>query len=175
MLIRLALALFEFFVFLQLIVSAVPYALGILLMSCIVFWNESDKAFAHSSEFNFITYRKLQVFEKLINACVRNRIFLVIAKAAPAAQILTGFVTVHYHSSMQHSHVVCLLILLFISVIFTVIFFGLAGNIYTKSGRWLVTEQNRNQSQKIGRRVISSMMPLRIFLGLTLWMSSPRW
>ncbi|OXA44438.1 hypothetical protein Fcan01_20766 [Folsomia candida] len=45
-------------------------------------------------EANHIEYRKVQVFEKLLNACTRAQIFLTAALIMPASQIIISFVAI---------------------------------------------------------------------------------
>lgn len=140
-------ALFNLLFISKMIVSAVPYATYILLTGIIVLWNESEQAFSTCSESSFLKYRKLQVVEKLVNSCERNRIFPIIAMAA-VMEIMGGFVAIKYHSSVETTHLVSLLTIVLLCLVFTVIVFGGAGSIYKKSCRWLITAKNHNQAHK---------------------------
>lgn len=160
---RLFLATFEFFAFSQMLLPSILYAFFMLLAAIILLWDEAERKFVNCAELNLIKYRKLQVLEKLINSCVRGRIFPVLAVTAPYVQVMCVFVAVKFHFSLETSHLVALLMLVFLSVLFNVIVFSGAGHIHIKSCRWLVAAKIQYKSHKIRSRVIKSMIPLRIW------------
>lgn len=164
-LIRLLLAIFEFLVISQIIQSAIPYGLFLLLSGIILLWDEVEKAFSNSSGNHVVNkYRKLQVLEKLINACVRTRVFPVLTFACPSVQMLSGFAIIKLNSSMKLSHFFTLAVMYFAAALFGIIVLGGAGTIFTKSHRCLVA-QNWLKTNKIQRRELKSLQPLRIWFG----------
>lgn len=165
-LIRLGLALFESMVIWQIIASVVPYAAFILLLGILFLWDETETVIRHGNGGFLRRYRNLQVLEKLVNSCVRYRIFSIVAMASPILQVFAGFALVKHHSSLELSHLVFLGMEVFMSFFFgNIVIFGGAGAIFGKSKGLLVKEANRCRSHKILRREIQALMPLKIWLG----------
>lgn len=90
-LVRLALALFEFLVIFQLVQAAQPYGLFMLMCFVILLWDEAERTYASLSHPIVSKYRGLQLLEKLINSSVRTRVFPGLAIICPSVQVMSGF------------------------------------------------------------------------------------
>lgn len=143
--------------------SGLPYGLFMLMGGTLLLWDESSKAF--NNQMFLSKYRALQVLEKLINSCVTTRIFPIVAVASPSVQIFCGFVIIEYHSSLEFLHFAALLIVVFTGVVFNLVLFGAGKRIYSKSLRELTAAKKASCQNKCQRRVVKSMMPLRIWFG----------
>lgn len=169
--VRVVLAIFEGLVTSQMLIAAVLYAVVILLMTFILFWLEMDTVFHSKCESSAAIkrYRRVQVMEKLINSCVRERIFPLISVAYPIVQVFGAVALVKLHDTMEWSHLIFVMTEPLSVSIFGVLVFGLAGFVYSKSCRWIVSEKHgctrSNKKDKIQRRELKSMMPLRIWFG----------
>lgn len=167
---RFVLALLEYVILTQMVLSGYLYAVFMLLSGIIFLWNESEKAFCshgNCKRNKFMTkYRQLQVMEKVINSCIRFRIFPLHAMVSPTVQILSCYAIVKLHSSMELSHLVSLLVTAFVSFVFgNLIVFGGAAMIYSKSCGCLVTAKDWHKNHKIHKRVMHSMTPLKCWFG----------
>lgn len=165
-LIRIGLALLEFLVVTHLLVSELPYGLFMLLGGILTLWDAFQKTVVnYGSEIVILKYRKMQVLEKLVNSCLQSRVFPIMAMVSPIAQIFTGFAIVEFHSSMDLSHMVSMLVFLAGSSLVNLSVFAGAGSICCKSLKWLKAAKNCHMTNKVQKRAIKSMTPLRIFFG----------
>lgn len=165
-LIRLALDFFEFMFLSHLLVSVTPYVILILMCGIIFLWNGCQRSLGNPMRYIYrANYRKLLILEKLVNACVRYRIFPIVAMGCPIVEIVGCSVIIKLHSTLEMSQLVSLMILFFYCTIYNVLFINAAGIIHSKSVAWLVEANKGCWRNKILRREIQSTMPLRLWFG----------
>lgn len=150
----------------QMMLAGIPHGLFMLMGGTLILWDEFNRVFSSNLDSpRFLKkYRELQVLEKLNNSCLRFNTFSKMAFACPIVEIFSGFAIVKLHHSMDIFYLVALLVAKFVAALVNLVVFG-AGSIYSQSWKWLQTEQNLRKGNKFERRVIKSMMPLRIWFG----------
>jgi hypothetical protein len=138
----------------------------ILMSGILHLWEQSSKKLSSYEEHVLVSYRKLQVFEKLLNSCVKAYIFPISSVIGPILQILTGFTLIHTHNTLGVSE------LLFFGVIFidtgvviNILFFTGAKQSFSQSEEWLSKMKRIHGKDKKNRRILRSMMPLRVWFG----------
>lgn len=166
--VRIFFASLELILFINITISSIYYLLLIFLSGVAFLWVECR---TFIKEFNagfarIVGYRKFQVFEKLLNSCIRSMIFLVTALIIPAFQILIFFAAIKLHHSGDPNsfevfvfgwcYVVCL--------VFTVIVFTSTAQINNLSKTWILRCKWGNV-KKLERMVYKSLKPLRLEFG----------
>lgn len=162
---RCALAILEFLFISQILVSEIFYLVFILLSAIIILWNECKKC---PDTLSARKYRNLMILEKLINSCVRARIFTIITMLCPILQIFGSYIIIKFHSSLEWSQLITVIMIDYYCILYNVMALGGAGSIHSKSCEWLIMTKNdclEHKSNKFRRREIKSMTPLRIWFG----------
>ncbi|XP_035711269.1 uncharacterized protein LOC118436774 [Folsomia candida] len=148
--------------------GATYYVIIELLTGVIFLWIECQ-VFIRKCEAGLtsqIEYRKVQMFEKILNACTRNTIFLKTALLTPSLQIFVSFAVITMHLSNQVDSLVTamfLLIYLF-DLAFTLQIFSSAAKVNTASRKWIKSCKGKN-TKKIERKIHKSLAPLRLMFG----------
>lgn len=112
----------------------------------------------------YMSYRELQVFEKLFNSCIQGRIFPIFVTVCPVVEILGGFACVRLHLGMNSFEVAFILMETGLVTGFTLVFFSGAGKIYTGSVSWL-RDCKVGENCKVNRKLLASLTPLKFRFG----------
>ncbi|OXA44439.1 hypothetical protein Fcan01_20765 [Folsomia candida] len=164
--IKLLFAAMEFLVFMQSGLGAAYYIITLLLtgvtfvlIECGTFVKLHKMGVADQIE-----YRRVQILEKLLNACTRKQIFLTTALIAPACQMTLSFVAVKLLHSGHGLMAVAFMWMYLVVWSFTVITFSAAAKLYGVSQKW-ITECKRTDRKKCARKFQISLKPLRLEFG----------
>lgn len=164
---RLIFAALEFFILMQVTVRATFYVVLVLLTDFIFLWIECGIFISNnvSSKIYQIEYRKVQVLEKVLNACTRKSIFLKTAFLMPTFQMFMSFVTIIlYHSENQSFMSVAFLWVYFLTLSVTLLIFSAAAQIYRMSENW-VGSCKFGKRKSWERKFRKSLIPLRLQFG----------
>lgn len=125
------------------------------------------KALAESCatlEDQIILYRGIQIYEKIQNSCIRDRIFLTLALLGPLLQVLTGFAVIEVENSGNFSmSVVCGLLYCIMSSL-TLFTFSITGQVNEVSLNWIAARRGLCKT-KIERKTMRSLVAVRIQFG----------
>ncbi|OXA39894.1 hypothetical protein Fcan01_25294 [Folsomia candida] len=93
----------EFVIAMQLAFGGIYYIAIILLSGVIFLWIECQTFIRRfrTGLVDQLEYRKVQIFEKILNACTRDRIFLKAAILMPSLQIFLSFAVIKMYQSSQ--------------------------------------------------------------------------
>jgi hypothetical protein len=160
-LLRIPLIAFELAFFLTSIVMTAMKLVYILMAGILSLWQESSNL--DVTDVN--EFRKAQLFERLLNSCVRSNLFPIAAVVSPTVQILCAFALIHSHYLLGISELLFFGIFFFDSVMINVLFFTGAKQVFSNSGEWLDKMQRKHGKNKVQRRVLKSMLPLRVWFG----------
>jgi hypothetical protein len=89
----------------------------------------------------------------------------MIASESPFAQIMTGFGCIRLHSLLEPSNLIFLAVSLFDTGMYNVLFFSGAKKSFTNSTEWIKKMKSLHGNDKMKRRVLRSMLPLRVWFG----------
>ncbi|OXA45007.1 hypothetical protein Fcan01_20145 [Folsomia candida] len=156
----------EFLIFLQLSVCTAYYLLTVLLTGVTFLWIEIETFIKRCKTeiFDQAEYRKVQVFEKLLNSCIRESIFLKVALLVPAFQVIILYVTIKMSHAHQYFLTMAFLYVYLGSIGFTVLTFSAAGKVYAASQDW-IAKSKTGERKKYGRKFHYSLIPLRLQFG----------
>lgn len=162
---RIGLLLLETFFVLQGVFTAVTYVIYIFFVGLLFLWEKSTKLFQiKGSKFSLKKYRELEVIERLFNSCVGPKIFPLIAFFAPMIQIISVFICIQLHDTLPSSQLMIVAVVAVNVPMLDLLFFTGAQKIHTESQKWL-KEMGRIDGNKMNRRKLRSMAPLRIWFG----------
>ncbi|OXA44827.1 hypothetical protein Fcan01_20722 [Folsomia candida] len=113
---------------------------------------------------NQIEYRKVQVLEKLLNACTHKQIFLTAALIMPATQIIISFVAIKVLHLGHNWLAVALMWVYVMALGFTLLAFSAAAKLYGVSQKW-ITDCKGTEKNKCSRKFHRSLRPLRLEFG----------
>jgi hypothetical protein len=162
---RIAIIFSEMLIFMTGILNAVCYAAYFLMAGLLAMLFEIEKMQTSYKKDQIQVYRKLQVFEALLNSSVRFYIFPVTILIAPIIQILAGFATIHLHNQLGISLLIFLTLAFIEGTFVDVLFLTGAKQVYVKSYEWLSKMRRIHGMDRIRRRVLKSMLPLRVWFG----------
>lgn len=158
----------EFVLLINIAVSSIHYCFHVMLHGIAFLWSDfstfvkrCDQGFAPIWE-----YKRVQVFEKLVNSCIRRRIFLASALGIPTFQIMMCYISTKlFHSEHENNFKAVLFFWSYIlALIFTVIIFSVAAKINNLSRNWLSRYRWRME-RKLERKVLKSLAPLKLEFG----------
>lgn len=162
---KLLLAIFEWISFLFMEVP--PFHCFVFnFLTGVIFLLEESLNSSKSQEIGY--YRRLQILEKMVNASARARIFPCMASGMPIGQILNGFGSIRFHSTLNPAHLGFMVVFVVTVTVLSLIVFGGCGLIHERSLVWLRSARQRTCSRKaskIQRRVLRSLIPLRVWFG----------
>ncbi|OXA44507.1 hypothetical protein Fcan01_20712 [Folsomia candida] len=159
-------ALLEFLLFMQVAVGASYNIISVLLTGVTFLWIECT-TFIQRYEILFVSqvgYRKVQIFEKLLNASTRESIFLKTALLLPALQIIMSFVTINMFHASQGLMTLMFLWLYVLAFSFTLLTFSAAAKANGASHGWIARCKG-GDGRKIARKFHRSLVPLRLRYG----------
>lgn len=172
---RLALILYDCVAFFTILITAMEYSVVSFLPGIIYLWEETDKLCRQmgSEKVKFdapklLGYRELQVLEKLLNDCVKSRIFLVVAITFPMLQVVTSFIVIRADAGMDVAIFVYFGVLMMDAVILNLALFTGAAKIYGGSAKILRKWRGNvflSTQSKLEKRVLMSICPLRLYFG----------
>ncbi|OXA48054.1 Alpha-D-ribose 1-methylphosphonate 5-triphosphate synthase subunit PhnL [Folsomia candida] len=145
------------------IVGGAHYCCLILISSTSFLLLEFQK-FAKSQNIAKIkAYRKLQMFEKLVNSTLKGRILPIFAYAIPLLQIFVGFVTAKMITIQPLNPRVGLFAYGYVgAILMSVLTLTSAGMVNTLSKEWIKSGNGKERSTNIGRKMHASLAPLKI-------------
>ncbi|XP_035700938.1 uncharacterized protein LOC118433405 [Folsomia candida] len=161
-------AILEFVVYMQVGLGGMYYIVTVLLtgvtflwIECVTFIRKWEQGLA-----TLIEYRKVQMFEKVLNACTRNRIFLKTALLTPSLQIFLSFAVITmYRSNQVDSPIMAMFLLVYLlNLAFTLQTFSSAAKVNMASQKWVDSCKGRTTS-KFERKMHKSLAPLRLMFG----------
>ncbi|OXA54109.1 hypothetical protein Fcan01_11721 [Folsomia candida] len=159
-------AALEFLIFMQGAVSAGYYLQTILLLGATFLWIECGTFIKqYEAEIGqYSGYRRVQVFEKVLNACTREKIFFRAAILIPTLQIVISFAAI---KMLYSGHVLIAGVLLWsyaVALCFTLLMFSVAAKVYGMSQKWITRCQGGNK-KKYAKKVHKSLPPVRLQFG----------
>ncbi|OXA45149.1 hypothetical protein Fcan01_20135 [Folsomia candida] len=109
-------------------------------------------------------YRKIQIFEKILNSCTREGIFLKFAILIPSLQVLLSFVTIKMYHSGHDFLAVMVGWMYAVTLGFTLLNFSAAATVYNMSKKW-IQKCKGGERKKYARKIHRSLTPLRLYFG----------
>ncbi|OXA37792.1 hypothetical protein Fcan01_27430 [Folsomia candida] len=109
-------------------------------------------------------YVNVKVFERQVNSCIRDRIFLALPMNGPLVQVLLGYTLVKIGHT-RYAVITLALILLYI-VIFTttMLYFSIAAQVNGMSKEWIAAQKSESRGKE-GRKRLRALLPIRVELG----------
>lgn len=107
---------------------------------------------------------KVQIFEKLLNACTRERISLTTALLIPTLQMMFFLAAMKFFHSGQDFMAVMFLWAYLLALSFTLLTFSAAAMIYGASQKWILKSKGGDR-KKWDRKFHQSLIPLRLQFG----------
>ncbi len=163
--IRVPIILLEMFILVFSAVNGSFYMVYVLMAGLIYVLQETDKVSTIHNQGGFFEYRKLQVLEQHLNSCIRSFIFPSIAFVVPCTQIVAAFAICRLHNSMETSMLIFLMVVFSETFCINILLFSGAKKAHIQSEKWLLKMWELNRKDKIQRRVVKSMLPLRMWFG----------
>ncbi|OXA55113.1 hypothetical protein Fcan01_11526 [Folsomia candida] len=163
LLIQVALAIVEFVGYQTVSVSAAHYGISTTGTGIASLWLYCKELEITEHAKKFRSYRNLKILEKIVNACIRNRIFLAIALGGPLVQVLVGYTIIQIANSPNVTFLAGSSVI-YVSIFATTMFyFSIAAQVNRMSKDW-IKRQLRVLQKKEGRR-LQSLMSIRIEFG----------
>ncbi|OXA48029.1 hypothetical protein Fcan01_17223 [Folsomia candida] len=163
LLIQVALAIVEFVGYQTVSVSAAHYGISTTGTGIASLWLYCKELEITEHAKKLRSYRNLKILEKIVNACIRNRIFLAIALGGPLVQVLVGYTIIQIANSPNVT-ILAGSSVIYVSIFATTMFyFSIAAQVYRMSKDW-IKRQLRVLQKKEGRR-LQSLMSIRIEFG----------
>lgn len=155
----------EFVIAMQLAFGGIYYIAIILLSGVIFLWIECQTFIRRfrTGLVDQLEYRKVQIFEKILNACTRDRIFLKAAILMPSLQIFLSFAVIKMYQSSQVVGVITAIFLtvyLFV-LAFTLQSFSAAAKANSSSHSWINSCKVKSTS-KCEKKFHRSLAPLKL-------------
>lgn len=141
----------EFLVCLQIGMGAMFNMIILLLIGITFQWIESGSFFRkyHMGTADQVGYREVQIFEKLLNSCTRDRIFLKMALLMPSLQILLSFVAISMYQSSEVGPFTAgmFLSVYLLTLAFTLQAFSAAAQVNESSLKWIESCKERKANK----------------------------
>ncbi|OXA41604.1 hypothetical protein Fcan01_23852 [Folsomia candida] len=142
------------------------YAIIFLVMATSRLWldckNLSDSVAA--TEDQIIFYRRIQIYEKTLNSCIRDRIFLTLALLGPLFQVWVGYALIQVANS-GNIVILALCGVMYGAMFFMILFvFSVTGIVNRVSWYWIATRRMIG-TKKVVRKTMKSLVPVRIQFG----------
>ncbi|OXA48047.1 hypothetical protein Fcan01_17078 [Folsomia candida] len=159
----LLLPVIEFVIMSWMIVGGAHYCC-LVLISSISFLHLEFQKFKKSQNIAKIKgYRKLQMFEKLVNSTLKDKILPIFAYAIPLMQIFVGFMAAKMMTMTPLNPRVALFAYGYVgAILMSVLTLTSAGMVNTLSAGWIKSGNGKERSTKIGRKLHTSLAPLKI-------------
>jgi hypothetical protein len=145
------------------ILGAVYYSCFILIFGFINIWIElQELQIIKSDKKSFRMFQRVRIFEKVLNDCVRGRIFQFVAFFLLFIQIFFGFIFIHMFrlASTNIINIVVLFLIYCVSLFYSILVFSTTAKIFTNSEKWI---KNKNHGKKKHvRKLFRSVLPLRV-------------
>lgn len=111
-------------------------------------------------------YRKVQIFERILNDCTRKSIFLKTALLMPSLQIFISFaVIMMYHSDQVDAIVTVLFLSVYLfDLAFTLQIFSAAAKANASSSKWIESCKGTAKN-KYERKFQKSLISLKLMFG----------
>ncbi|OXA45218.1 hypothetical protein Fcan01_20143 [Folsomia candida] len=156
----------EFLISMQVTVGTAYNFVTVLLTGVTFLWLEC--AFfikCYQKEFaSLADYRKIQIFEKILNSCTREGIFLKFVILIPSLQMLISFVVIKMlHSG--HDFLAVMFVWMYVIILgSTLLTFSAAAKVYDTSTKWIEGCRG-GERKKYARKMHRSLIPLRLYFG----------
>ncbi|OXA45375.1 hypothetical protein Fcan01_20176 [Folsomia candida] len=165
-LLRATFAALEFLVFMQGGAGAGYYLVTVLLTGTAFLWMEFG-TFVKQWEVEIADntgYRRVQVLEKLLNACIRDKIFFRTAILIPTLQIVISFAAIKLLHSGHELIAGVFMWSYLLALSFTLLMFSVAAKVYGMSQKW-ITDCRGDSRTKYAKKFDRSLRPLRLQFG----------
>lgn len=111
-----------------------------------------------------ILYRRIQIYEKALNSCIRDRIFLTLALLGPLFQILSGFTLVEMANSSNYSTLLACGLLYFTMLCLTLFCFSATGQVNQITVNWIAGRRAVCKT-RVNRKTLKSLVSVRLQFG----------
>ncbi len=142
------------------------YAIIFLVMTTSRLWldckNLSDSVAALEDQILF--YRKIQIYEKTLNSCIRYRIFLTLALLGPLFQVSVGYALILVTNSGNIVILALCWLMYFVMFSVSMVIFSVTGLVNRVSWYWIATRRV-TCTRKVVRKAMRSLVPVRIQFG----------
>ncbi|OXA45151.1 hypothetical protein Fcan01_20131 [Folsomia candida] len=156
----------EFLIYMQVAVGTAYNFVTVLLTGVTFLWLEC--AFfikCYQKELaDLADYRKIQIFEKILNSCTREGIFLKFVILIPSLQVLMSLVAIKmFHSG--HDLLAVMFCWMYVIILgSTLLTFSAAAKVYGTSTKWIQGCKG-GERKKYARKMHRSLIPLRLHFG----------
>lgn len=170
------LAIFEFILYRTLCLSGIHYAISTAGTSMAALWLDCKKLlllnstiFIRNNDYRyrddeFTRYSNLKVFEKIVNSCVKDRIFLTLALVGPLLQVLVGFSIIKIGHFPNPVIIIGLLIIYVAILTMTMSYFSVAAHLNRISIGWM-NRQKEICVRKEDRKRLRATTSIRVEFG----------
>lgn len=134
--------------------------IGTLLLFC---WTNLRSADAHLNQMR--VYRQLSIWERILNANVRGRLFCSASFGAPVVQVLGTTVLISQRFDLPIMHLMLISMFAVDAFIFVVVVISPGSRIYLETKNWLQRSKLDCGRKKVLRREWKSMRPLKVEMG----------
>jgi hypothetical protein len=148
----------------QAIVRTYIYSGYVHMAGSAFLWLEILNLLKMKKKYNGTDFRSIQIFENLLNSCIRRRIFPLVAGTITLLQILACFAIIRGISTASFISRMIYINATNNSLIVNISIFTMAGKIFSRSKQWIEEAMKKGTQNKIKRRVIKSFAPLRLRL-----------
>lgn len=113
-----------------------------------------------------IAYKKLKVYEKLLNYCTKGRLFLIMALVMPGVQILLCYTAMQaVHSEQISKFVAFLFVQTYLTILtFSIFLFSATAQINNVSTKWILECKTLGRT-RLEMRMQKSLTSLRLEFG----------
>lgn len=163
---KMGFAMLEFVQFQVAVTGGIYYVIYFLTPAISRLWldckalSESGKSF----ENQVISYRRVQIYEKTLNSCIRDRIFLTLALLGPLFQVVSGFALIELANTPNYSTLVVCGMLYFAMLCLTLACFSAAGQVNQITVNW-ITGRRVICKTRVNRKTLKSFVSARIQFG----------
>lgn len=152
--------LITFIIVMQFYTGAVYYAVYVLLIGTTHLVIEC-RGLKRIGKNNILLYRKIQIWEKVLNFCTSQRIFPTIVFSVSGLQIISAFALAILRNNSGVGNLAVFFLMYLNSFVFNMIMFSFAAKIYSVSKKWLKMGE-KNVKGGYMRRLHRSYRPLRM-------------
>lgn len=165
--VRTVISVGEFAVHFNEIIGCAFYGIFAIFMQIVMFWAQFKISHKQISSTDITQYRRLQIWEKLLNSFIKGRLMAHLMVGVSGIQIVIMIALIHRRNEMGYGEILCMSAVFLNTAFAQFLLLSACAETYKQSRRWVQRKKNmdfslNNLQRKIAKKTLSSIRPLRV-------------